>query len=82
MSLEGLHVPSPIAETMPVFDWRDPLLFLLGVGHVTSASKAEGAEIWASMLPSTNAVLDIIEEEDLCARQMRLAQLFATGCVR
>ena len=27
MSLEGLHVPSPIAETMPVFDWRDPLLF-------------------------------------------------------
>ena len=27
MSLEGLHVPSPVAGTKPVFYWRDPLLF-------------------------------------------------------
>ncbi len=27
MSLEGLHVPSSISNSKPVFDWRDPLLF-------------------------------------------------------
>lgn len=44
MSLVGLHVPSPIAETKPVFDWRDPLLFLLGVGHVTRSVHLQPAE--------------------------------------
>jgi len=27
MSFEGLHVPSSIGDSKPVFDWRDPLLF-------------------------------------------------------